>query len=79
MLGMRYTYRTQVFMISYMCDGRGYLIISREVVGEDIADFEYTPKPQFPGSFTIFNEVSHYIICDQKVTGDTYSRDCIAA
>jgi DNA polymerase epsilon subunit 1 len=48
-------------MISYMCDGRGYLIISREVVGEDIADFEYTPKPQFPGPFTIFNEVCHYI------------------
>lgn len=28
--------RAQVFMISYMVDGQGYLIISREVVSEDI-------------------------------------------
>ncbi len=27
---------TQVFMISYMVDGQGFLIISREVVSEDI-------------------------------------------
>ena len=36
----------QVFMISYMCDGEGYLIINREIVTEDIEDFEYTPKPE---------------------------------
>ena len=53
----------QVFMISYMCDGQGYLIISREVVAEDIADFEYTPKPTFPGPFTIFNEVTYSCCC----------------
>ena len=29
----------QVFMISYMFDGQGYLIINREVVSEDIEDF----------------------------------------
>lgn len=28
--------RSKVFMISYMVDGQGYLIISREVVSEDI-------------------------------------------
>ena len=39
----------QVFMISYMVDKRGFLIINREVVGGDIADFEYTPKPEFEG------------------------------
>ena len=39
----------QVFMISYMVDRRGFLIINREVVGGDIADFEYTPKPEFEG------------------------------
>lgn len=27
---------TQVFMISYMVDGQGFLIISREVVSEDV-------------------------------------------
>jgi DNA polymerase epsilon subunit 1 len=28
----------------------------REVVSEDIDDFEYTPLPKYPGPFTIFNE-----------------------
>ena len=39
----------QVFMISYMVDKQGYLIVNREVVSEDINDFEYTPKPEFEG------------------------------
>ncbi|CAN0208515.1 unnamed protein product, partial [Discosporangium mesarthrocarpum] len=43
-------------MISYMVDGQGYLIISREVVSQDIEDFEYTPKASFQGPFRIFNE-----------------------
>jgi DNA polymerase epsilon subunit 1 len=46
----------QVFMISYMIDGQGYLIINREIVSEDVADFEYTPKPEFKGPFRVFNE-----------------------
>ena len=36
-------------MISYMVDKQGYLIINREVVGGDIDNFEYTPKPEFEG------------------------------
>lgn len=43
-------------MISYMIDGLGYLIINREIVSEDIEDFEYTPKPEYKGEFTVFNE-----------------------
>lgn len=43
-------------MISYMIDGVGYLITNREIVSEDIEDFEYTPKDEYPGDFTIFNE-----------------------
>ena len=39
----------QIMMISYMFDGEGYLIVNREIVSEDIEDFEYTPKPEFPG------------------------------
>lgn len=46
----------QVMMISYMIDGQGYLITNRSIVSEDIADFEYTPKPEYEGPFTIFNE-----------------------
>ncbi|KAI7734033.1 hypothetical protein M8C21_026550 [Ambrosia artemisiifolia] len=44
-----------VMMISYMIDGRGYLIINRECVGEDIEDLEYTPKPEFEGHFKVTN------------------------
>lgn len=48
----------QVFMISYMFDGQGYLITNREIVSEDIDDFEYTPKPEYPGPFQVFNEAN---------------------
>ncbi|PWA40336.1 DNA polymerase epsilon catalytic subunit [Artemisia annua] len=44
-----------VMMISYMVDGRGYLIINRECVGEDINDLEYTPKSEFEGHFKVTN------------------------
>lgn len=43
-------------MISYMIDGQGYLITNREIISQDIEDFEYTPRPEFPGPFIIFNE-----------------------
>ena len=46
----------QIMMISYMIDGQGFLITNREIVSEDIADFDYTPKPEYPGAFMIFNE-----------------------
>lgn len=44
----------QVFMISYMIDKVGYLIVNREVVGGDIGPFEYNPKPEFEGVFPPF-------------------------
>ncbi|XP_066147109.1 DNA polymerase epsilon catalytic subunit 1 [Euwallacea fornicatus] len=46
----------QIMMISYMIDGQGYLITNREILSADIENFEYTPKPEFEGKFTIFNE-----------------------
>lgn len=52
----------QVMMISYMVDGQGYLITNREIVSEDIEDFEYTPKDGFEGPFIIFNEKDE-VIC----------------
>ena len=51
---------SQVFMISYMVDKQGYLIVNREVVSEDINDFEYTPKPEFEGT-------SHGVCCLQAL------------
>jgi DNA polymerase epsilon subunit 1 len=47
----------QVMMISYMIDAQGYLITNRDIVSEDIEDFEYTPKDGYEGPFIIFNEV----------------------
>ena len=44
------------FMISYMFKGQGFLVINREIVSEDVKDFEYTPMPKYPGPFQIFNE-----------------------
>lgn len=46
----------QIMMISYMIDGQGFLITNREIVSEDISDFDYTPKPEYEGPFIIFNE-----------------------
>jgi DNA polymerase epsilon subunit 1 len=46
----------QIMMISYMIEGQGFLITNREIVSEDIHDFEYTPKPEYQGPFMIFNE-----------------------
>lgn len=45
-----------IMMISYMIDGQGFLIINREIVLGDIEDFEYTPKPEYEGKFSVFNE-----------------------
>nr|CAB3265004.1 DNA polymerase epsilon catalytic subunit A-like [Phallusia mammillata] len=45
-----------IMMISYMIDGHGFLICNREIVAEDVEDFEFTPRPEFEGKFTIFNE-----------------------
>lgn len=35
---------------------QGYLITNRELISADIRNFEYTPKPEFEGPFTVFNE-----------------------
>ena len=44
-------------MISYIIDGKGFLITNREVVGDDVVDFEYSPKPEYDvGMFKVFNE-----------------------
>lgn len=62
----------EIFMISYMVSSRttgeqpqGYLIVSRSVVSQDVHDFEYTPKPNYPGSFTIFNEANEKALLER--------------
>ena len=54
----------EIFMISYMVSSpitgqaQGYLIVSRSVVASDVQNFDYTPKPNYPGPFHIFNELN---------------------
>lgn len=35
---------------------QGFLICNREIVSQDVEDFEYTPRPEFEGPFAVFNE-----------------------
>ncbi len=44
---------TNVFVLFLL---KGFLITNREIVSEDIEDFEFTPKPEYEGPFTVFNE-----------------------
>ena len=46
----------EVMMISWMVDGRGYLVINRETFSADIENFEYAPHKDFRGDFEVFNE-----------------------
>ena len=55
----------QVFMISYMLDKQGYLIINRDIVSEDISDFEYTPKPEYEGPFIVWNEPNEKAVLER--------------
>lgn len=55
----------QIMMISYMIDGQGFLITNREIVSEDINDFEYTPKPEYNGPFIIFNEPNERAVIER--------------
>ena len=55
----------QIMMISYMIDGQGFLITNREIVSEDIEDFEYTPKPEYDGPFMIFNEADEKAVIER--------------
>jgi len=35
---------------------QGFLICNRDIMSADVEDFEYTPRPEFEGNFTVFNE-----------------------
>ncbi|KAF4585906.1 DNA polymerase epsilon [Ophiocordyceps camponoti-floridani] len=55
----------QIMMISYMIDGQGFLVTNRDIISEDIGDFEYTPKPEYPGAFIIFNEPNEKAVIER--------------
>ncbi len=46
-----------IMMISYIIDGSGFLITNRQVVGEDVSNFEYAPREDYDvDTFTVYNE-----------------------
>lgn len=58
----------RIYMISYMVAGQGFLIVNREIVSEDILDFEYTPMSKYPGPFAIFNESTEESLLNRFVS-----------
>ena len=69
----------QIMMISYMIDGQGFLITNREIISEDIADFEYTPKPEYDGPFLIFNEPDEKAVIERFFTHIKEARPTVIA
>ena len=51
---------------------QGFLIINREIVSEDIEDFEYTPKPEYEGQFTVINEPDEVQVYNLMLVGSIY-------
>ncbi|KAK6591202.1 DNA polymerase epsilon catalytic subunit [Cryptosporidium xiaoi] len=47
--------KDQIMMISCVFEGQGYLITNREIVSNDIIDFEYSPKKEFVSYFKCIN------------------------
>lgn len=47
---------TPVLFTASLSLPQGYLITNREIVSENIEDFEFTPKPEYEGPFCVFNE-----------------------
>lgn len=43
------------------------MICNREIVSQDVEDFEYTPRPEFEGPFTVFNEPDEVRQFNQKI------------
>ena len=44
-----------ILMVSLMMDEQGFLIVNRDIVSADIADFEYSPSEEMQGRFSCIN------------------------
>lgn len=55
----------EIMMISYAIDGEAYLITNRTIVSKDIEDFEYTPRPEYEGKVTVFNEANETSVIEK--------------
>eukprot|EP00963_Diacronema_lutheri_P012452 scaffold1758_cov333-Pavlova_lutheri.AAC.12 len=55
----------QIYMISYMMDKQGYLIVNRQIVSQHIEDFTYSPKQEYQGPFKVLNVDNEYELLRQ--------------
>lgn len=53
--------------LTFLFPFKGFLITNREIVSENIEDFEFTPKPEYEGPFTVFNEDDEVHVCTAVV------------
>ena len=56
-----------------------FSFLRREVVSEDISDFEYTPLPKYPGPFTVFNLANEELLLKKFLTHIQVSSSCLVA
>lgn len=67
----------QIMMISYMIDRKGFLIVNRQVVSQDIENFEYTPKPEYEGPFAVFNVANEKELLDRWISEMQFAKPSI--
>ena len=48
----------QIMLISYLINGDGFLITNREIISEDIQDFEYNENEELATNITVYNEAN---------------------
>jgi DNA polymerase epsilon subunit 1 len=59
----------QVMMISYIIDGSGFLITNRQIVSQDISNFEYAPREDYDvGTFHVYNEADEQALLKRFFT-----------
>lgn len=59
----------QVMMISYIIDGSGFLITNRQIVAQDISNFEYAPREDYDvGTFHVYNEADEQALLKRFFT-----------
>ena len=63
-----------VLIVTIICSMhiQGYLLVNREVVAADVENFEYTPKPEYEGPFTVYNEPDEVSTCVYVCSSDSY-------
>jgi DNA polymerase epsilon subunit 1 len=56
---------------------QGFLITNRQIVSRDIENFEYTPKPEYLGQFTVFNEPDEKSLLERFFNHFTLARPAV--